>query len=141
VFQRRRLPRQIQLHLQADSAGRERQPERFLAALSAIRQPRALTTPFAAAYPRCRDAFQVVGVNTDHSNDVISGFVAEVRGEIARWGYVELDELPAMLGVSVEECQELIRSDDFPAPAMAGGRDVLPLWERTDIERWSSRLS
>jgi len=80
-------------------------------------------------------------VRADHSSEVISGFVAEVRGEIARWGYVELDELPAMLGVSVERCHDLIRGDDFPAPAMAGGRDILPLWERADIERWSSRLS
>ena len=76
-------------------------------------------------------------MSKDHSNDVISGFVAEVRSELARWGYVELDELPAMLGVSAERCHELIRGDDFPAPAIAGGRDILPLWERTDIERWS----
>jgi predicted DNA-binding transcriptional regulator AlpA len=79
-------------------------------------------------------------VSSDYSSEVIAGFVAEVRGEIARWGFVELDELPAMLGISDEECHELIRGDDFPAPAMAGGRDVLPLWERTDVERFSSRL-
>ena len=73
----------------------------------------------------------------EHPNDVIAGFVAEVRGELARWGYVELDELPAMLGVSADRCHDLIRRDDFPAPAMAGGRDILPMWHRHDIERWA----
>jgi predicted DNA-binding transcriptional regulator AlpA len=82
-----------------------------------------------------------VNVGDDHSNEVVSGFVAEVRGEIARWGYVELDDLPSILGVSSQRCHELIRRDDFPAPAMAGGRDVLPLWERHDIERWCEQTS
>ena len=79
----------------------------------------------------------------DPSDEVISGFVEAVRAEIARWGYVELDELPAMLGLSADRCHDLIRRDDFPAPAMAGGRDILPLWERRDVERWSqtSRLA
>ena len=72
----------------------------------------------------------------DDSGEVLSGFVAEVRSEIARWGYVELDDVPEILGVSPERCHELIRRADFPAPAMAGGRDVLPLWERATIERW-----
>ena len=44
-------------------------------------------------------------------------------------------EIGRMLGVSRQRVQQLIKSDDFPAPEVV--LDMGKVWQRTDVEDWA----